>query len=402
LRPLGAESLLLSQVARDGEIELGTGVLMPDPSTNVPPVTISPYSGGGGGGGGNMLGSCGGVVQSLLSRVAADGAVVQSRRIPGVLLVDVAHSPVSGLIAVAQAGTFDLQNPVTVPGFGLALASSVLVFSDVFAAEPDGLDDVPCAPANEALDIRGQVTAVAITSHDSVLAQSREPAFLAIADRNSAEVERIALDGASLADTGHALFHRNAGGGVACASCHAEGGDDGHTWRFSEMGLRRTQSLHVGLAGSAPFHWAGDERDFAALVGDVMVGRMGGARQTPERIAALEHWIYALQAPPAARPLADEAAQRGKLLFEGEAQCNTCHGGSALSSNELRAVGKGEALQVPSLVGVAYRRPLMHDGCASDLRARFETDCGGGDSHGKTSQLNESQLGDLIAYLETL
>jgi hypothetical protein len=68
----------------------------------------------------------------------------------------------------------------------------------------------------------------------------------------------------------------------------------------------------------------------------------------------------------------------------------------------MRAVGKGEALQVPSLVGVAYRRPLMHDGCAADLRARFNADCGGGDSHGKTSQLNETQLGDLIAYLETL
>ena len=213
---------------------------------------------------------------------------------------------------------------------------------------------------------------------------------------------RIELGGESVADTGHELFHRDAGSGIACASCHAEGGDDGHTWRFSGMGPRRTQSLHVGLAGSAPFHWAGDESDFSALVEDVMVGRMGGAKQAPERIAALEQWLYALQAPPPLRAADDAAAERGKLLFEGQAQCGTCHSGLSSSSNETKDVGKGEALQVPSLVAVAYRKPLMHDGCAADLRARFDPACGGGDQHGKTSQLNDAQVEDLIAYLETL
>ena len=57
---------------------------------------------------------------------------------------------------------------------------------------------------------------------------------------------------------------------------------------------------------------------------------------------------------------------------------------------------------MPSLVAIGYRTPLMHDGCAPDLRARFDPACGGGDAHGKTSQLGSAQVDDLIAYLQTL
>ena len=45
----------------------------------------------------------------------------------------------------------------------------------------------------------------------------------------------------------------------------------------------------------------------------------------------------------------------------------------------------------------------MHDGCAPNLEARFNNPlCGGGDAHGKTSQLTPAQLADLIGYLESL
>ena len=55
------------------------------------------------------------------------------------------------------------------------------------------------------------------------------------------------------------------------------------------------------------------------------------------------------------------------------------------------------------LVGIASRAPFMHDGCAKTLKERFtNTACGGGDQHGKTSQLSDAQLDDLVAYLESL
>jgi hypothetical protein len=72
-----------------------------------------------------------------------------------------------------------------------------------------------------------------------------------------------------------------------------------------------------------------------------------------------------------------------------------------LTDNRNYDVGTGMTLQVPSLVGVSYRLPVMHDGCANTLRERFQQDCGG-DRHGNTAHLAEEQLGDLVTYLETL
>jgi hypothetical protein len=43
----------------------------------------------------------------------------------------------------------------------------------------------------------------------------------------------------------------------------------------------------------------------------------------------------------------------------------------------------------------------MHDGCAKTLRDRFNLDCGG-DKHGKIEQLDEPQLADLMAFIESL
>jgi hypothetical protein len=99
---------------------------------------------------------------------------------------------------------------------------------------------------------------VARTQNGRLVAQSREPASLWIAPENGAEGTQIEvpLGGASVADSAHDLFHT--GRAIACASCHPEGGEDGHVWHFSGFGPRRTQSLQVGLAGTAPFHWAGD------------------------------------------------------------------------------------------------------------------------------------------------
>ena len=56
---------------------------------------------------------------------------------------------------------------------------------------------------------------------------------------------------------------------------------------------------------------------------------------------------------------------------------------------------------MPSLRGVAYRGPFLHNGCAPSLIDRFGK-CGGSDAHGKTSTLAPTQLQDLVAYLETL
>jgi cytochrome c553 len=237
-----------------------------------------------------------------------------------------------------------------------------------------------------------------------LVVQSREPAGVDFIDLSTGALHpHLDLKQASRFDTGHTLFHTRAGAGLACASCHGEAGDDGHVWTFQGIGPRRTQQLRGGILGSEPFHWNGDMQDFPTLVREVFVGRMRGPQPTDEQTDALATWI---DRQPAWHVTARDpsAVERGRELFESAALgCTGCHAGTQLTNNQTVDVGTGVALQVPSLHDVVLRTPLMHDGCAKTLQERFSiTSCGGGDSHGHTSQLTPDALADLVAYLSTL
>jgi mono/diheme cytochrome c family protein len=325
-----------------------------------------------------------------------------------VLPVDVAVSP-DGTIAVANGGVRDPEAPgrVVISGeFGAQVFESgfggfgvgVSMIDSSSLSDGTDLGD-PCAFGDVALP-EGQPTAVAFTVDGTLVIQTREPAKLELI---SADARReIPLGGESWADTGHDLFHRDSGGGIACASCHAEGADDGHVWDFKGFGLRRTQSINVGLRDTAPFHWSGDMADLSALMGEVFVNRMGGVPQIPARVEALANWMFAQEPPPAVRAADEPAVMHGKQLFESEqVACGKCHSGEKLTNNKSEDVGTGGKFQVPSLRGLAYRAPFIHTGCASTLRERFDAGCGG-DKHGDVSHLTASELDDLLAYLESL
>jgi cytochrome c peroxidase len=131
---------------------------------------------------------------------------------------------------------------------------------------------------------------------------------------------------------------------------------------------------------------------------------MGGAIEAAPRVDALQNWLFALQAPPAIRDATDPAVQRGQALFNSaDIGCSTCHSGAKLTNNLSVSVDSLTAgkFQVPSLIAVGYRAPFMHTGCANNLAARFEASCGG-DAHGNTTGLSQDQIGDLIAFLESL
>jgi mono/diheme cytochrome c family protein len=244
----------------------------------------------------------------------------------------------------------------------------------------------------------GEPIAVAFAGDGSVVVQSREPALLELPGGGP-----ITLSTESRSDTGHAIFHANAGGFVACASCHAEGNEDGRIWTFACEGARRTQSLQVGLKGTEPFHWGGDERDFSQLVQDVFVGRMSGPQLQAEQVTATLGWIDAQPRRTKTLPTDTAAIARGRALFNDptHAACATCHTGAALTNNQTVDVGTGGTFQVPSLVGISTRGPFLHNGCAETLRDRFGS-CGGGDRHGVTSNLTSGQIDDLVTFLQTL
>jgi cytochrome c peroxidase len=248
-------------------------------------------------------------------------------------------------------------------------------------------------------NVPGQAIAAAFDGDDALIVQTREPAAIHIMTEDRRRPwKTISLPGASRADTGHAVFHSNAGGNIACASCHAEGTDDGHTWEFVGMGPRRTPSLLGTLRGTEPFHWDGEMANLQTLVDHVFVERMSGPHMDKAHVDALGSWIFALPAPPRVQA-ETEATARGKVLFEQ--RCQSCHSGAMLTNNKSVDVGTGGVFQVPSLVGVAWRAPYLHTGCAQTLLQRFDGTCGGA-THGDVSDLGANGVADLVTYLETL
>ena len=94
-------------------------------------------------------------------------------------------------------------------------------------------------------------------------------------------------------------------------------------------------------------------------------------------------------------------AARGEALFESSTtRCATCHSGEKFTNNATVDVGTGGSFQVPSLVGVSARTPLLHSGCAKTLEDRFSTCATEG--HGGTTCLTAPEVADLVAHLKTL
>ena len=215
-------------------------------------------------------------------------------------------------------------------------------------------------------------------------------------------------DTVQLADPGEPslafdVFHDTTQAGLACASCHPEGQDDGHVWRFSGLGARRTQNLAGGVSQRAPFHWDGEFATLDDLMGTVFGQRMGGDELTPEETEQLGQWLDGIP-PVLGSPQEPSLVDDGKVLFHGEAACSSCHEGEQLTDSELHVVREGDpAIKTPSLLGVGSRAPFMHDGCAETLEERFLDEfCGGGDLHGQTSHLTTRDVDALSAYLRTL
>ncbi len=253
----------------------------------------------------------------------------------------------------------------------------------------------PCAPLPAELqELDALTTSVAFDGAGNLLLLAPFSGTLWVGD---AEVQ---LPNAPTLDSGMLLFYQSTQRGMACASCHPEGEDDGMTWTFSVDGKRRTQPVAGRISSTAPLHWKGDRADLTELMQDTFVSRMGGQLPGAEQIAALQRYLDSLPTSKPPVPSDDEEAQLGRQHFE-RLLCDSCHQGPLLTDNQNHDVGSGDSFQTPSLLGLAYRLPLMHDGCADTLTERFGP-CGGDARHGDWQSLSEVELSQLLRYLESL
>lgn len=316
----------------------------------------------------------------------ADGGLVSTFPLHAALAFDLTGSPDATKVAVVGAGSDNTSQSAAI----------------VELAAIDGSSDVVLTLGDWQTASGGQATAVAFDASGNVIVQTREPAALwrLGSSLDIALAQHISLSSISRDDPGHDIFHGPTIANIACASCHGEGGDDGHVWTLNGQS-RRTPSLRGTIAGTAPYHWAGDELDFPTLTEDVFTDRMSGPSLSSSQTSELAQWVESIPAPAAPSWVDAASAARGGALFTTPAiGCSTCHSGAKLTNNLTLDVGTGQAFQVPPLIGVGWRAPFLHDGCATTLADRFGRCATAG--HGLISSLGTEDIGDLVNYLETL
>jgi hypothetical protein len=330
-----------------------------------------------------------GLVESAITILDTDGtAFAVAPFVQGSLPVDLAVDPSGARVAFVSAGR---------------KAVHVVPTAAMGQHDDDNCGDTDQSIVRVLDDQLGSPTSVAYRSNGELVVFYPElPALVVHAVDASAAPRTITLPGPVGYDAGRALFHTQTAAGLACASCHPEARDDGQVWSFDTLGPRRTQSLAGGILSRGPYHWSGDMTDLDTLMTNVFAQRMAGGGLTNSQRVSLGPWLDRIPAPRTTTFAAADAIERGQQLFMSQQLgCATCHSGPLFTNNTLVDVGTGGTFKVPSLLGVAVRAPYMHDGCAASLRDRFGT-CGGADLHGKTSQLSQEQLSDLIAFLESL
>ncbi len=211
----------------------------------------------------------------------------------------------------------------------------------------------------------------------------------------------------TLAEQGEILFHDaklSLDGWYSCHSCHSYG----HTVGLLNDNLgdgnygapKRIPSL-LGVDGTAPFLWSGRRSDLVEQTRKSITTTMHGEDPTDDQLQALVAYMRALPPPPRIAPADPAQIARGAKTFESRG-CNHCHAAPSYTSADVYDVGLVDQqgrkeFNPPSLRGVRYRGPFLHDHRAATLPDVFVKH-----HHPESADWSTPELADLTAFLESL
>jgi YVTN family beta-propeller protein len=199
----------------------------------------------------------------------------------------------------------------------------------------------------------------------------------------------------------------------SCATCHPNDGRiDGLRWDFADDGLGNgMNTLNLFYPDKTePLHRLGTLATVrvAAKHGLMFTHMLVPTEQDVDDLTA---YLKSLQHEPSPHLAADgkltEAAQRGKALFDGKADCVRCHSGPYFTDQKMYDVGvitehqRDAKYKTTALVELHRTAPYLHDGRALTLKEVLTTH-NAKDLHGKTTGLTAQEIGDLVAYLQSL
>lgn len=308
-----------------------------------------------------------------------------------------------------------------------------------------------------AMTIGGQAVA---TDLDALKAQYRRPTTIPFPESNPYRADKAAL-GKMLFFDPRLSEHQN----LSCASCH----NPSFGWEAAlpasvgsqNTSLPRHSPTILNMAWNAQhYFWDGrakslEEQASGPITSTVemnmplhdLVRRLQGidgyqtlfkqvysdgitADNIVGAIATFERTVVSGRAPFDAWVEGDESAisesaKRGFTLFNGKAQCASCHGGWNFTDNKFHDIGlptddEGRfkidpsdtgnlhAFKTPGLRNISQRAPYMHNGSLPTLSAVLDHYVSGGISRpSRSSQmqaisLTPGEIADLTDFLETL
>ncbi len=199
-------------------------------------------------------------------------------------------------------------------------------------------------------------------------------------------------------------------GWQSCATCHPDVRADALNWDLLNDGIgnpRNTKSLLLSHVTPPAMITGVRERAEDAVRAGMQYIQF--AVRPEEDAVALDEFLKSVE-PVRSPYLVDgelsEAARRGKGVFE-KAGCAQCHSGPHHTDMKMHDVGTGASydndrlFDTPALVEAWRTDPYLVRGQAATMMEVL-TEYNEDDRHGKTSDLSERELADLVEYLLSL
>ena len=195
----------------------------------------------------------------------------------------------------------------------------------------------------------------------------------------------------------------------SCFSCHLDGGRiDGLPWDFMRDGIGNGKDVIslVYMQHTSPHNRRATRPDPRECIRTGVTGSHFIVPQ-PAEVDDLLAYVESLRPEPNPNlPQFAAAAQRGKAVFEGKANCAGCHPGPYFTDRKMHNVGiltpnePDGRYKTPSLVEAYRTAPYYHDGRAATMKDAL-TKHGLG-SHGSIKDLTPQEIDDLVAYVLSL
>ena len=196
----------------------------------------------------------------------------------------------------------------------------------------------------------------------------------------------------------------------SCASCHLDGARiDALPWDFMRDGIDNGKDvISLVYMHHTPPHNRRATRPDPWIC--METGVLGSHMMPPAKseVDDLLAYVKSLRPEPNPNlPTFAAAAGRGKVLFEGKANCARCHPAPWFTDNKSYNVGitsdsdPDGRYDTPSLIEAYRTAPYYHDGRAATMKEALTRHDPKG-LHGKLKDLTPKEIEDLIAYVLSL